>query len=295
MCGIVGYTGAKEAAPVLLSGLRKLEYRGYDSAGLAVLDEAKGEIEIVKAKGRLDVLAEKTGNGSNINGHCGIGHTRWATHGEPSEENAHPHYSDDCAVVAVHNGIIENYQELKEKLIRHGYSFHSQTDTEVAVKLVDYYYKKYFGTPIDAMNRAMVRMRGSYALGLLFKDYPGEIYAARKDSPLVLGKADGDAFLASDVAAILEYTRDIYYLGDLQCARLKDGELTFYNLDGDEITIEPHRIEWDAKAAEKEGYEHFMMKEIYEQPRAIRDTLNSVIKDGRLDLSSVGISDEELA
>ena len=295
MCGIVGYTGAKEAAPVLLSGLRKLEYRGYDSAGLAVLDEAKGEIEIVKAKGRLDVLAEKTGNGSNINGHCGIGHTRWATHGEPSEENAHPHYSDDCAVVAVHNGIIENYQELKEKLIRHGYSFHSQTDTEVAVKLVDYYYKKYFGTPIDAMNRAMVRMRGSYALGLLFKDYPGEIYAARKDSPLVLGKADGDAFLASDVAAILEYTRDIYYLGDLQCARLKDGELTFYNLDGDEITIEPHRIEWDAKAAEKEGYEHFMMKEIYEQPRAIRDTLNSVIKDGRFDLSSVGISDEELA
>ena len=140
MCGIVGYIGAKEAAPVLLSGLRKLEYRGYDSAGLAVLDEAKGEIEIVKAKGRLDVLAEKTGNGSNINGHCGIGHTRWATHGEPSEENAHPHYSDDCAVVAVHNGIIENYQELKEKLIRHGYSFHSQTDTEVAVKLVDYYY-----------------------------------------------------------------------------------------------------------------------------------------------------------
>ena len=293
MCGIVGYTGNQEAAPILLSGLRKLEYRGYDSAGLAVLSP-EGDINIVKAKGRLSVLSEKVDEGRALKGTCGIGHTRWATHGEPSEENAHPHYSDDCAVVAVHNGIIENYQELRDKLLRKGYSFHSQTDTEVAVKLVDYYYKKYFGTPVDAINKALVRMRGSYALAIMFKDYPGEIYAAKKDCPLVLGKADSAALLASDVTALLDHTRDIYYLGELQSARLKDGELTFYDLNGDEIEITPVRIEWDAKAAEKGGYEHFMMKEIHEQPAAVRDTLGSLIRDGRIDLSVSGLSDEEL-
>ncbi len=293
MCGIVGYTGNQEAAPILLSGLRKLEYRGYDSAGLAVLSP-EGEINIVKAKGRLSVLSEKVDEGRALKGTCGIGHTRWATHGEPSEENAHPHYSDDCAVVAVHNGIIENYQELRDKLLRKGYSFHSQTDTEVAVKLVDYYYKKYFGTPVDAINKALVRMRGSYALAIMFKDYPGEIYAAKKDCPLVLGKAESAALLASDVTALLDHTRDIYYLGELQSARLKDGELTFYDLNGDEIEITPVRIEWDAKAAEKGGYEHFMMKEIHEQPAAVRDTLGSLIRDGRIDLSVSGLSDEEL-
>ena len=293
MCGIVGYTGNQEAAPILLSGLRKLEYRGYDSAGLAVLSP-EGDINIVKAKGRLSVLSEKVDEGRALKGTCGIGHTRWATHGEPSEENAHPHYSDDCAVVAVHNGIIENYQELRDKLLRKGYSFHSQTDTEVAVKLVDYYYKKYFGTPVDAINKALVRMRGSYALAIMFKDYPGEIYAAKKDCPLVLGKAESAALLASDVTALLDHTRDIYYLGELQSARLKDGELTFYDLNGDEIEITPVRIEWDAKAAEKGGYEHFMMKEIHEQPAAVRDTLGSLIRDGRIDLSVSGLSDEEL-
>ncbi|HIU78698.1 MAG TPA: glutamine--fructose-6-phosphate transaminase (isomerizing) [Candidatus Avilachnospira avicola] len=293
MCGIVGYTGNQEAAPILLSGLRKLEYRGYDSAGLAVLSP-EGEINIVKAKGRLSVLSEKVDEGRALKGTCGIGHTRWATHGEPSEENAHPHYSDDCAVVAVHNGIIENYQELRDKLLRKGYSFHSQTDTEVAVKLVDYYYKKYFGTPVDAINKALVRMRGSYALAIMFKDYPGEIYAAKKDCPLVLGKAESAALLASDVTALLDHTRDIYYLGELQSARLKDGELTFYDLNGDEIEITPVRIEWDAKAAEKGGYEHFMMKEIHEQPAAVRDTLGSLIRDGRIDISVSGLSDEEL-
>ena len=203
MCGIVGFTGSQQAAPILLDGLSKLEYRGYDSAGLAVRDQDK-ETEIVKAKGRLKVLMEKTNNGKAMVGTCGIGHTRWATHGEPSEVNAHPHVSDDGTVVGVHNGIIENYQELKEKLIRRGYTFYSSTDTEVAVKLVDYYYKKYEHTPVNAINHAIVRIRGSYALALMFKDYPGEIYAARKDSPMILGISAGETYLASDVPAILK-------------------------------------------------------------------------------------------
>ena len=194
MCGIVGFTGTQQAAPILLDGLSKLEYRGYDSAGLAVRDQDK-ETEIVKAKGRLKILMEKTNNGEAVPGTCGIGHTRWATHGEPSEVNAHPHMSDDGNVVGVHNGIIENYQELKEKLTRKGYTFYSSTDTEVAVKLVDYYYKKYEHTPVDAINHAIVRIRGSYALALMFKDYPGEIYAARKDSPMILGITGGETYL----------------------------------------------------------------------------------------------------
>ena len=293
MCGIVGYTGQEEAAPILLAGLKTLEYRGYDSAGLAVLSD-EGEINVMRAKGRLAVLEERTEGGKLLPGKCGIGHTRWATHGEPSDENAHPQFSDDLAVVAVHNGIIENYQELKDKLLKNGYSFRSETDTEVAVKLVDYYYKKYYGTPIDAINKAMVRIRGSYSLALLFKDYPGEIYAARKDSPLICGKCEGAALLASDPTAVLKYTRDIYYIGDLQAARLKDGELTFYDLNGDEIQIDPVRIDWDVKAAEKGGYEHFMMKEIHEQPKAIRDTLSSVLSGDLTDLSSGEVTDDML-
>ena len=247
MCGIVGYTGNHQAAPVLLYGLSKLEYRGYDSAGLAVRD-GDGETDIIKAKGRLKVLADKTNDGESVPGTCGIGHTRWATHGEPSELNAHPHMSDDGNVVAVHNGIIENYQELKEKLIRKGYTFYSSTDTEVAVKLVDYYYKKYLGTPVDAINHAMVRIRGSYALAIMFKDYPGEIYVARKDSPMILGVEDGESYIASDVPAILKYTRNVYYIGNLEMARVRKGEITFYNLDGDEIQKEAKTIEWDAEA-----------------------------------------------
>ena len=294
MCGIVGYVGNNQAAPILLDGLSKLEYRGYDSAGIAVRD-ANGDAEIVKAKGRLKILAEKTDNGAAVPGTCGIGHTRWATHGEPSENNAHPHKSDDGNVVAVHNGIIENYQELKEKLLRKGYTFYSNTDTEVAVKLIDYYYKKYEGTPVDAMNHAIVRIRGSYALAVLFKDYPEEIYVARKDSPMVLGVADGASYIGSDVPAILKYTRNVYYIGNLEMARVKKGEITFYNLDGEEIEIEPKEIEWDAEAAEKGGYEHFMIKEIHEQPKVVGDTINSVLTtDGKIDLSEVGLSEEEI-
>ncbi len=293
MCGIVGYTGKNQSAPILLNGLAKLEYRGYDSAGIAVRD-GNSPVQVVKAKGRLKVLAEKTNDGQSVIGTCGIGHTRWATHGEPSETNAHPHISDDYNVVGVHNGIIENYQELRDKLTRNGYSFYSSTDTEVAVKLIDYYYKKYEHTPVDAINHAMVRIRGSYAFAIMFNEYPGGIYVARKDSPMILGVNDGDCYVASDVPAILNYTRNVYYIGNMEIGRLADGHITFYNLDGDEIEKELVEIKWDAKAAEKGGYEHFMMKEIHEQPKAVKDTLNSVLKDGKLDLSAVELTDEEI-
>ena len=294
MCGIVGFTGKHSAAPILLDGLSKLEYRGYDSAGLAVRD-GTAPVQIVKDKGRLKALEEKTDCGRALPGDCGIGHTRWATHGEPSEENAHPHCSDDGNVVAVHNGIIENYQELREKLLRKGYTFYSSTDTEVAVKLIDYYYKKYAHTPVDAINHAMVRIRGSYALAVLFRDYPGEIYAARKDSPMILGTKDGEQYLASDVPAILKYTRTVYYLGNLELARLTPQGITFFNLDGDEISKEPVEILWNAEAAEKGGYEHFMMKEIHEQPKAVEDTLRSVCTDGSIDLEKTGLTRDAVA
>ena len=294
MCGIVGYIGCRQAASVLLDGLSRLEYRGYDSAGMAVRSGGS-DVVVVKAKGRLKALSDKTDAGRMLEGTCGIGHTRWATHGEPSELNAHPHISDDCAVVGVHNGIIENYQELKEKLLKKGYAFNSQTDTEVAVKLVDYYYKKDAAAdPVKALSRAMVRIRGSYALALMFKDYPEEIYVARKDSPMILGVANGESYIGSDVPAILKYTRDVYYIGNQEMARVRKGEITFYNLDGDEIEKELKTVEWDAEAAEKAGYEHFMIKEIHEQPKAVSDTLNSVVKDGAIDLSEVGLSEEEI-
>ena len=293
MCGIVGFTGDHQAAPILLDGLSKLEYRGYDSAGIAVRDGGK-ETRVIKAKGRLKGLAEKTNNGESVPGTCGIGHTRWATHGEPSENNAHPHISDDGNVVAVHNGIIENYQELKDKLLRKGYTFYSETDTEVAVKLIDYYYKKYEGTPVDAINHSMVRIRGSYAMAIMFKDYPEEIYVARKDSPMILGVENAESYIASDVPAILKYTRNVYYIGNMEMARVRKGEITFYNLDGEEIEKELKVVDWDAEAAEKAGFEHFMMKEIHEQPKAIQDTLNSALKDDRIDLTEVGLTEEEI-
>lgn len=293
MCGIVGYIGNEQAAPILLDGLSKLEYRGYDSAGLAIRN-GENITEIVKAKGRLKNLEEKTDNGHALKGDCGIGHTRWATHGEPSETNAHPHCTEDMNVVAVHNGIIENYQELKEKLLKKGYTFYSSTDTEVAVKLIDYYYKKYLGTPVDAINHAMVRIRGSYALAVMFKDYPEEIYVARKDSPMIIGVQDHAAYLASDVPAILKYTRHVYYIGNMEIGKLEKGKVTFYNLDGEEIEKELVEIKWDAKAAEKGGFEHFMMKEIHEQPKAVADTLHSVVKDGSIDLSAVGLTKEDI-
>ncbi len=298
MCGIVGYVGKKKAAPILLEGLAKLEYRGYDSVGIAVRNGEKLP-EIVKAKGRLKNLSEKIDAGKSVAGNIGIGHTRWATHGEPSELNAHPHASEDMNVVAVHNGIIENYQELKEKLQHHGYTFLSQTDTEVCVKLIDYYYKKYQVGPIDALAKAMVRVRGSYALAVMFKEHPGEIYYARKDSPLVLGRGDGENFAASDAPAILNYTHSVYYIESLEMAKMTADDIVFYNLDGDVIEKQPTEINWDAEAAEKGGYEHFMMKEIHEQPKAVGDTIRSVVKDTgnegkyQLDLSAVGISDEE--
>ena len=302
MCGIVGYTGANQAAPILLNGLRHLEYRGYDSAGLAVRNGDAPAV-VVKAMGKLRNLAEKIDNGSAIQGCCGIGHTRWATHGAPSEVNAHPHISSsvpgaagdaEAGVVGVHNGIIENYAELKDKLTREGYKFYSQTDTEVAIKLVDYYYNKYKLGPVDAINRMMVRVRGSYALALMFKDYPGEIYAARKDSPMIIGITGDESFIASDVPAILQYTRQVYYIGNQQCARVLPGEAHFFDLNGYEIVLPLTEITWDAEAAEKGGYEHFMLKEIHEQPRAVKDTLGSLIHEGRIDLSAAGIDDELL-
>ena len=291
MCGIVGYVGDKQAAPILLAGLSKLEYRGYDSAGLAVRNGDK-PVKVVKSKGRLSGLAEKTNDGKALKGECGIGHTRWATHGEPSETNAHPHVADDGTVTAVHNGIIENYQELKEKLIRHDYEFYSQTDTEVVVKLIDYYYKKYKVGPIDALAKTMVRVRGSYALVVMFADYPGEIYVARKDSPMIIGVKDKECFVASDVPAILEYTRDVIYIDNLEMARLSKDGAVFYNLDGDVVEKESEHIDWDAKAAEKGGFEHFMMKEIYEQPRAVGDTMESVLSDGKINLDTIGLTDD---
>ena len=292
MCGIVGFTGDHQAAPILLDGLSKLEYRGYDSAGIAVRDGGK-ETRVIKAKGRLKGLAEKTNNGESVPGTCGIGHTRWATHGEPSETNAHPHCTDDKSVVLVHNGIIENYQELKAKLLRSGYTFYSQTDTEVAVKLVDYYYKK-TGTPLEAISRAMLRIRGSYAFGVIFKDYPGKLFAARKDSPLIIGKSENGSLLASDVPAILDQTRRVYYICNLEIAELSRDEIHFYNIDREEIEKDVVEIQWDAAAAEKGGYEHFMLKEIHEQPNAIRNTILPRIQDGLPNLEECGITPEVL-
>ena len=294
MCGIVGFTGDHQAAPVLLDGLSKLEYRGYDSAGIAVRDGER-DTEIIKEKGKLEVLINMTDGGKAVKGCCGIGHTRWATHGEPSALNAHPHATDDENVIAVHNGIIENYQELRDKLVKAGYTFKSQTDTEVAVKLIDYYYRKYGEGPVDSIARAMIRIRGSYALCVMFKEYPQEIYTARKDSPMIIGIANGETYVASDVPAILKYTRNVYYIGNHEIAKLEKGNVTFYNIEREEITKEITEIKWNAEAAEKGGYEHFMIKEIHEQPKAIRDTLNSVIHDGQIDLSAAGLTEDVLA
>lgn len=293
MCGIVGYIGAKQAAPILLDGLGKLEYRGYDSAGVAVRGD-DGKTTVVKAKGRLKNLSEKIDGGKSLKGSCGIGHTRWATHGEPSELNAHPHCNDEQTVFAVHNGIIENYAELKQKLIRKGYTFYSQTDTEVAVKLVDYYYKKYNIGPIDAIAKAMVRIRGSYALEIMFNDYPDQIWVARKDSPMIIGVGNGESFIASDVPAILKHVRNVYYIDNLEMACVKAGEVHFYNLDGEEIQKDLVEITWNAESAEKGGYEHFMMKEIHEQPRVVKDTISCFVKDNRIDFTELNISDEEI-
>lgn len=293
MCGIVGYTGNLQAASIILDGLSKLEYRGYDSAGIAVLNE-KGHTEVVKAKGRLQNLIDKTDSGKAIKGTCGIGHTRWATHGEPSQINAHPHVSSNSSdissdnnseVIGVHNGIIENYLEIKEKLANSGYQFYSQTDTEILIKLIDYYYNKYDHNPLSAISHSMIRVKGSYAIEVMFSDYPEEIYVARKDSPIIIGLKDDASFIASDVPAILKYTNSVYYLDNMEMARITKGKAQFYNIDCKEIEKEVTQIQWDAQTAEKGGYQHFMMKEICEQPKAVRDTLNSLIKDNQIVLN----------
>ena len=293
MCGIVGYVGAWNAAPVLLSGLSRLEYRGYDSAGIAVSDLRDGEnrIEILKAKGRLQALKEMTDNGKAVSGTCGIGHTRWATHGEPSVANAHPHCSKDKRIVVVHNGIIENYKELKEYLQKKGFVFLSETDTEVVAHLLDYYYK---GNPLEAIARALGRIRGSYALGILFKDQPGKIYAVRKDSPLIIGRSENGNFIASDVPAILKYTKNVCYISDMEIAELTKDTITFYDVDQEVLEKEFRTVEWDAKSAEKGGFEHFMLKEIYEQPKAVADTIHPRIKDGKIVIEELGLSDEDI-
>ena len=289
MCGIVGYIGTNQAAPILLDGLSKLEYRGYDSAGIAVYDGE--EINVVKSKGRLKVLNELTHGGETLPGTLGIGHTRWATHGAPSDINAHPHLNGDASIVVVHNGIIENYIKLKKKLEKKGYQFVSDTDTEVIAHLLDYYYQ---GNPLQAVTKIMHRMEGSYALGIIFKDHPDELYAVRKDSPLIVGHTKDGNIIASDVPAVLKYTRDVFFIENEEIVRMTRDQMEFFNVDEEPIEKESVRIEWDVNAAEKGGYEHFMLKEMYEQPKAITDTFSPRIKDGKIVIEELNMSDEEI-
>ncbi|MCI9270874.1 MAG: glutamine--fructose-6-phosphate transaminase (isomerizing) [Dorea sp.] len=289
MCGIVGYVGESQAAPILLEGLAKLEYRGYDSAGIAVYDGV--QVYMKKAMGRLKVLSELTHDGELMPGTIGIGHTRWATHGAPSDTNAHPHFNKDESIVVVHNGIIENYLKLKKRLTEKGYEFVSETDTEVIAHLLDYYYK---GDPLEAITKVMHRMEGSYALGILFSDHPAELYAVRKDSPLIVGHTKDGSIIASDVPAVLRYTRDVVFIQNEEIVRLTKENMEFYNIDEEPIKKETTHIEWDVNAAEKGGYEHFMLKEMYEQPKAILDTFSPRIKDGQIVIEELGMSDEEI-
>ncbi len=289
MCGIVGYIGKKQAAPIILEGLAKLEYRGYDSAGMAVFDGK--QIQAQKAAGRLSVLENLTRGGETLPGRSGIGHTRWATHGAPSDNNAHPHCNAQGTIAVVHNGIIENYIALKNKLLDKGYQFVSETDTEVLVQLLDYYYK---GDPMEAITKVLHRVEGSYALGILFADRPGVVYAARKDSPLIVGRNEEGCFIASDVPAILKYTRTVYYLDNQEIAVLQEDDLQFFSVDKDAIAKEAVQIDWDADAAEKGGYEHFMLKEMYEQPKTVTDTMSPRIQNGDIVIEELHMSDEEL-
>lgn len=290
MCGIVGYIGTKQAAPIILDGLAKLEYRGYDSAGMAVYD-GKGKINITKSVGRLKVLENMTRGGETMPGLCGIGHTRWATHGAPSDINAHPHFNEAETITVVHNGIIENYLQLRKMLTERGYHFVSETDTEVLAHLLDYYYK---GNPLEAVTKVLHRVEGSYALGILFADCPDQIFAARKDSPLIVGQNEDGCFIASDVPAILKYTRKVYYVDNQEVVRLRADHMHFYTVDEEETQKTPVTIEWDASAAEKAGYEHFMLKEMYEQPKTVTDTLSPRIKDNDIVIEELNMSDEEL-
>ena len=289
MCGIVGYVGEKQAAPILLDGLSKLEYRGYDSAGIAVYDGT--EIQTEKSKGRLKVLSELTHDGQTMPGTIGIGHTRWATHGEPSDVNAHPHYNKNKNIVVVHNGIIENYLKLKQKLEKKGYEFVSETDTEVLAHLLDYYYQ---GNPLQAITKVMHRVEGSYALGIMFQDHPDELYAVRKDSPLIVGETENGCVIASDVPAVLKYTRDVYFIENEEIVRMTEDSMEFFNVDEEALEKEAVHIDWDVNAAEKGGFEHFMLKEMYEQPKAILDTFSPRIKGNDIVIEELGMSDEEI-
>ncbi len=289
MCGIVGYVGERQAAPILLDGLGKLEYRGYDSAGIAVYDGEK--IRMKKAKGRLKVLSELTHDGEIFPGQTGIGHTRWATHGEPSDVNAHPHFNADNSIVVVHNGIIENYLKLKKKLKEKGYEFVSDTDTEVIAHLLDHYYR---GNPLQAIIKIMHRMEGSYALGIMFRDHPEELYAVRKDSPLIVGHTKDGCIIASDVPAVLKYTRDVYFIENEEIVRMKQDSMEFFNVDEESMEKESTYIDWDVDAAEKGGYEHFMLKEMYEQPKAISDTFSPRLKGKEIVIEELGMSDEDI-
>ena len=289
MCGIVGYIGTKQASPIILDGLSKLEYRGYDSAGMAIYDGEK--INIQKAAGRLKVLENLTHGGESMPGVCGIGHTRWATHGAPSNTNAHPHFNASETIAVVHNGIIENYIKLRKKLTQKGYQFVSETDTEVLAHLLDYYYK---GNPLEAITKVLHRVEGSYALGIVFADCPDQVFAARKDSPLIVGQNADGCFIASDVPAILKYTRKVYYVDNYEVVRLRADHMHFYTVDEEEITKEAVTIEWDANAAEKAGYEHFMLKEMYEQPKTVSDTLTPRVKDNDVVIEELNMTDKEI-
>ncbi len=289
MCGIVGYVGPQQAAPILLEGLSKLEYRGYDSAGIAVFSD--GKITIEKTRGRLSVLSEKIDGGKTVAGTMGIGHTRWATHGEPSDVNSHPHISSSGRFAVVHNGIIENYIPLKKKLMDQGVEFVSETDTEVVAHLFEHYYN---GNIIETMAKVIHRVNGSYALGVICADNPDEFIAVRKSSPLIVGLGQGENFIASDVTAILQHTRNIYYLEDDEIVVLSKDQVKVYNADQEEVKKEVFTVNWDISAAEKGGYEHFMMKEIEEQPKALRDTISPRIQNGRIVLDSVSLTEEDI-
>lgn len=289
MCGIVGYIGTHQAAPIILDGLAKLEYRGYDSAGMAIYNGDK--IQIAKSVGRLKILEELTHGGETMPGMAGIGHTRWATHGAPSDENSHPHYNEQETIAVVHNGIIENYLPLKEKLTSKGYHFTSETDTEVVAHLIDYYYK---GNPLEAIIKVMNRVHGSYALGIMFAEHPDVVYAVRKDSPLIVGQNQDGCFIASDVPAILKYTRQVYFIENQEIVQLKTSGMTFFSIDEEEVEKKPTTIEWDAESAEKGGYEHFMLKEMYEQPKTVTDTLLPRLVDDDIVIEELHMSEEEI-
>lgn len=288
MCGIVGYVGKEQAAPIILDGLEKLEYRGYDSAGLAVYNGNR--IQIRKSVGRLKTLVELTHRGEMMPGNLGIGHTRWATHGAPTDVNSHPHYNAKETIAVVHNGIIENYVKLRKKLENKGYEFVSETDTEVLAHLLDYYYK---GNPLEAITKVMHRVEGSYALGVIFAEHSDRIFAVRKASPLIVGRSKAGCFIASDVPAILKYTRNVYFMDNYEVACLRADDLTFYSSDEEVIVKEPVTIAWDAEAAEKGGFEHFMLKEMYEQPKVLEETLRKCISKGEIQIDELKMTEED--